>query len=80
MTIENFYWDHWLENSMEQNLHRSFTVTHTMAIEETLEIISILIIAGICITIILGAAILWNQRKIKKMLRQIQEESKNKPQ
>ena len=41
--------------------------THTLAI---------IGIAGICITVILGVAILWNQRKIKKMLRDLQEQNR----
>ncbi|MBR5268289.1 MAG: hypothetical protein IKU20_08880 [Lachnospiraceae bacterium] len=35
-----------------------------------------LLIAGIGILIILGLIILWNQRKIKKMLRDLQEQNR----
>ena len=40
--------------------------------EQNNEKLTNIMIAGISITIILGIAILWNQRKIKKMLREMQ--------
>lgn len=49
------------------------TITH---IDTATKEITTLITIGICITIVLGVAILLNQRKIKKMLRELKEQKK----
>lgn len=51
------------------------TASIKQIIDDNVKLLGILIVGGICITIILGAAILWNQRRIKKMLRQMQEQN-----
>ena len=56
----------------EQRIHEGIqNNAHTLAI---------IGITGVSITIILGLIILWNQRKIKKMLREIQNQNADKPQ
>ena len=54
----------------------------TAQILSQIDIIKILIIAGIAITAIIGIIILLNQRKIRKELRQLREmmENQDKPQ
>ena len=45
-------------------------------IQSNTQTLTIIGIAGICVTVIIGIAILWNQRKIKKMLRDLQEQNR----
>lgn len=68
-------YENWLDFTMEQNVHRYITAKNLIPIRETLDKAIPFIIISLSLILIIGIAILWNQRKIKKMLRQIQEQN-----
>ena len=61
-----------------QNQHIDDMVTaireRQLAMIETMDINQIVLLICLAIVIVLGIAILWNQRKIKKQLKQLLEE------
>lgn len=69
--------EHYIEAFEKADYGLAIRIEEGLAAQTTNIELFIITIAGIItlLIIILGAAILWNQRKIKKMLRQIQEQN-----